>query len=87
MILSHLPLGRKIVEEHITSPPSDLMEMLAEYPGSHEWKESLFNEAIQKMSSSIEEHDDDGEQRHQRKQRQHGHHSAEKNAHQRPRLP
>ncbi|MFC1850369.1 HDIG domain-containing metalloprotein [candidate division CSSED10-310 bacterium] len=56
MILSHLPLGRKWVQEHMTAPPTDLMEMLAEFPGSNEWKESIFLDAVAHLSSSIEEH-------------------------------
>lgn len=55
-ILSHLPLGRKIVNEQLKTPPSDLMEMLADFPGSHEWKQEIFHDAVKEMSSSIEEH-------------------------------
>ncbi|MBN2385341.1 HDIG domain-containing protein [bacterium] len=56
MILSHLPLGRKIVEERCQIPPTDLMEILAAFPGSNEWKEGMYHKAILAMSSSIEEH-------------------------------
>jgi len=56
MILSHLPLGRILVDEQCQNSPTDLKEILAAFAGPNEWKEEIYRKAITTMSSSIEEH-------------------------------